>query len=129
MKTDKVFANIELKSKDKVIEKKTLVDTGAGRSILTKKLADELKAFIPFEKPYELGTASEGDKLRLVGSSVVGVVFEGAEVPGGAMFLVAENLRRDVDVIIGRPEIDSWDIIFTAQGPRPRKVPIEFDII
>ena len=42
---------------------------------------------------------------------------------------MAENLRKDVDVIIGRPEIDSWGIIFTPEGARLRKVPVEFDII
>jgi hypothetical protein len=54
---------------------------------------------------------------------------EGVEVPGGARFEVAENLREDVDLIIGRPEIDAWDITFTPEGPRPRKVPIEFEVI
>jgi len=45
------------------------------------------------------------------------------------VFEVAENLRADVELIIGRPEIDSWDIVFTPEGPKPRKVPIEFEII
>ena len=45
------------------------------------------------------------------------------------MFEVAENLREDVELIIGRPELDSWDIIFTPEGPKPRKVPIEFKIM
>jgi len=56
-------------------------------------------------------------------------VFQGVEVPGGARFEVAENLREDIDLIIGRPEIDSWDIVFTPEGPKPRKVPIEFEVI
>jgi hypothetical protein len=45
------------------------------------------------------------------------------------VFEVAENLRKDVEIIIGRPEIDSWDIVFTSEGPKPRKVPLEFEII
>jgi hypothetical protein len=32
-------------------------------------------------------------------------------------------------LIIDRLEIDSWGIIFTSEGPKPRKVPIEFEII
>jgi hypothetical protein len=44
------------------------------------------------------------------------------------VFEVAENLRRGVELIIGRPEVDSWDIVFTPEGPRPRKVPLEFEI-
>jgi len=34
-----------------------------------------------------------------------------------------------LDLIIGRPEIDAWDIIFAPEGPKPRKVPIEFEIV
>jgi len=67
--------------------------------------------------------------LRVVGYCRVGVVFQGVEVPGGAVFEVAENLRKDVQLIIGRPEIDAWDIVFTPEGPRPRRAPIEFEII
>jgi hypothetical protein len=57
------------------------------------------------------------------------VVFQGVEVPGGAVFEVAENLRGGVDLIIGRPEIDSWGIVFTPEGPKPRRAPIEFEIL
>jgi hypothetical protein len=57
------------------------------------------------------------------------VVFQGVEVPGGAVFEVAENLREGVDLIIGRPEIDCWDIVFTPEGPKPRRAPIEFEIL
>lgn len=59
---------------------------------------------------------------------MVDVVFQGVEVPGGAVFEVAENLRKNTELIIGRPEIDSWDIISTPEGPKPRKIPIEFEI-
>jgi len=57
------------------------------------------------------------------------VVFQGVEVPGRVVFEVAENLREEVQLVIGRPEIDAWDIVFTSEGPKPRKVPIEFEII
>lgn len=43
------------------------------------------------------------------------VVFQEAEVPGRAVFEVAENLRKGVDLIIGRPKIDSWGIVFTPE--------------
>ncbi len=42
---------------------------------------------------------------------------------------MAENLREDLKLVIGRPEIDKWDIILMPEGPRPKKVPIEFEII
>jgi len=31
-------------------------------------------------------------------------------VPGGVVFEVAENLRKGVELIIGRPEIDSYSV-------------------
>jgi hypothetical protein len=129
MKPEQAMADIELRHKDKLVKLKALVDTGASKSIISKKLSDELEAFIPLREPYELRTADEKGKLRIIGKCIVDVVFQGVKVPGGAVFEIAENLRRDVEVVIGRPEIDAWDIIFTPEGPKPRKVPIEFEIV
>ena len=129
MKPEQAIAEVEIKYGDRVIKLKSLVDTGASRSVMSKKLSDELGAFMPLIKPYELGTTDRGGKLRITGRCVVEVVFQGVEVPGGAMFAVAENLRKGVDLIVGRPEIDAWDIIFTPEGPKPRRVPIKFEII
>ena len=129
VKPERAIADVELRHEGKVVRLKALVDTGASKSVVSRKLAEELKAFVLLKKPYELGTADEEGRLKIVGYCRVGVVFQGAEVPGGAVFEVAENLRKDVQMVIGRPEIDSWDIIFTPEGLRPRKVPIEFEII
>lgn len=81
------------------------------------------------KEPYELRIADKEGKLRITGFCNVDVVFQGVKVPGGARFEVAENLRGDLGLIMGRPEIDSWDVIFTPEGPKPRKVPIEFEIL
>lgn len=40
-----------------------------------------------------------------------------------------KNLREGMNLLIGRPEINAWGIIFTSEGPRPKKVPIELEII
>jgi Zn-finger protein len=129
MKLEQAVANVEIKYGDKVIKLKSLVDTGTSRSVVSKKFADELGAFMPLSKSYELGTANKGGKLKISGFCNVDIIFQGVEVPGGTRFEVAENLREDVDLIIGRPEIDAWDIVFTPEGPKPRKVPIEFEIL
>lgn len=129
MKPEQAFVDIELKHEGRVIKLKALVDTGASRSVIPKRLADKLEAFTPLKRAYELKTANKEGKLRITGYCRVDVTFKGAEVPGGVVFEVAENLRDDVDLIIGRPEVDSWDIVFTPEGPKPRKVPIEFEII
>jgi len=52
----------------------------------------------------------------MTGYCNVYVRFQGVEVPSGARFEMAENLRKGVDLIIGRPETDSWEIEFTPQG-------------
>ena len=129
MRAEQASAHVELKFRDKSVKLKALVDTGASKSVISKRLADYLGALTPLERPYELRTADKGGRLKVVGYCNVDVVFEGVEVPGGARFEVVENLREDVDLIIGRPEIDAWEITFTPEGPRPRKVPIEFEII
>jgi len=129
MKPEQAYADVELKHEGRVIKLKALVDTGASRSVIHERSADKLEAFTPLKRPYELRTANKEGKLRIIGYCRVDVTFQGAEVPGGAVFEVAENLREDVDLIIGRPEVDSWDIVFTPEGPKPRKVPIEFEIL
>jgi len=127
MKTEKAVAEVELRYGGKTVRLKCLVDTGASRSVVSKRISEDLGAFIPLKKPYELKTADKKGKLRIKGFCNLDVVFQGVEVPGGSRFEVAENLREDL--IIGRPEIDAWGIIFTPEGPKPRKVPIEFEII
>jgi len=68
-----------------------MVDTGASKSVISKELADKLGAFIPLREPYELRTADEKDKLRIIGYCRVEVVFQGVKVPGGAVFEVGEK--------------------------------------
>ena len=102
-----------------------VVSLESSRSVISKRLANELGAFTPLRKPYELRTASKGGKLRVIGYCNVDVVFEGVEVPGGTRFEVVENLREGIELIISRPNIDAWEIVFTPKGPRPKKTPIE----
>ena len=129
MKLEEAVAEVELRFEGRSVRVKAIVDTGASRSVISKALSDALGAFTPLKEPYELRTADEEGRLRIVGYCRVGATFQGVEVPGGAVFEVAENLRKSVDLIIGRPEIDSWGIVLTPEGPKPRKVPIEFEIL
>ena len=129
MRLEEAVAEVELRFEGRSVRVKAIVDTGASRSVMSKALSDALGAFTPLKEPYELRTADEEGRLRIVGYCRVGVAFQGVEVPGGAVFEVAENLRKSVDLIIGRPEIDSWGIVLTPEGPKPRKVPIEFEIL
>ncbi len=108
---------------------KALVDTGASRSVISKTLSEKLGSFIPSERAYDVRTAEKEGRLKIVGHCITRMVFQGVEVPGEVIFEVAENLREDVQLAIGRPEMDAWDIVFTPEGPKPRKRPIEFEII
>lgn len=129
MKLEQATARVKLSSGGKSIEVEVMVDTGASKSVVSKELAERLNALIPLKEPYEIRTADDEGRLRIVGRCMVDVEFQGVRVPGGAVFEVAENLRKGVDLIIGRPEIDSWGIVFTPEGPKPRKVPLEFEIM
>ncbi len=129
MRYERAIANVELRHGDRLVRLKVLVDTGASKSVISKRIADELGAFIPLKEPYELRTADEEGRLKIVGRCMVDIVFQGVRVPGGIVFEVAENLRKDIEAVVGRPEIDAWDIIFTPEGPKPKKVPIEFEIV
>jgi len=129
MKPEQAFADVELTYGDRSVRLKALVDTGASKSVTSVNLANKLKALTALEEAYELRTANKEGKLKIMGYCRVGVAFQGVEVPGGGTLEVAENLREDVNLIIGRPEIDAWNIIFTPEGPRPKKVPIEFEIL
>jgi hypothetical protein len=129
MKAEQAFADVQLKFEGQSVRVRALADAGASRSVISKDLAERLGSPIPLKEPYELKTADKGGKLKIVGRCMANITFQGVEVPGGGVFEVAENLREDVQLIIGRPEIDSWDIIFTPEGPKPRRVPIEFEIL
>jgi len=129
MRREEATAEVEVRYKEKTHELKCLVDTGASLSVISKKLAEKVGAFTHFEKPYDIRTADREGKLRIIGYCRLGVRFQGIEVPGGAVFEVAENMREDLELVIGRPEIDKWDIVFTPEGPILKKVPIEFEIV
>jgi len=127
MKPEQAVADVELRYGGRFVRVKALVDTGVSRSVISRRLADQLEVLMPLKKPYRLRTADKGE-LRIIGFCNVNVRFQGVEVPGRARFEVAENMR-EVDLIIGRPEIDTWGIVFTPEGPKPRKISIEFEII
>jgi hypothetical protein len=73
MKLDEVVADVELRFGGKSVKLKAVVDTGGGRSVMSRALSDELGVFTPLEKPYDLRTADEGGRLRIVGYCRVGI--------------------------------------------------------
>jgi len=59
LRSEQAIADVELRCEGRVVRLKALVDTGASKSVISKRIADELEAFIPLRKPYELRTADE----------------------------------------------------------------------
>ena len=128
MKAEGVKAKVKLKHEEQLAEVDALVDTGASMSVMSKRLSDKLGCFHPI-KPYELRTADSEGRLKIKGYCRVDIEFQGCEMPGGAVFEVAENLREGLDLVIGRPDIDRWDVIFTPEGPKLKRYPPVFEII
>ncbi len=124
VKPEQALADVELEWRGRCSRIKALVDSGASRSVISKTISDELGSFISSERAYEVRTADKEGRLRIVGHCITRMVFQGVEVPGEVVFEVAENLWEDMQLIIGRPEIDAWDIVFTPEGPKPRKTPM-----
>ncbi|MEM2740389.1 MAG: retroviral-like aspartic protease family protein [Candidatus Bathyarchaeia archaeon] len=92
MRVEQATADVKLEFKGRSIGLKALVDTGASRSVISKRLAEELGALIPLDEPYELRIAYKYGKLRMVEQSLVKVAFRDVEVPGRVVFEVAEKL-------------------------------------
>ena len=59
MKPEQAIADVKLSYGDMFIELRALVNTDTGKSIVSKRLAEKLNAFIPLKEPYELRTADE----------------------------------------------------------------------
>jgi predicted aspartyl protease len=68
MKTEQMFADVEIRYGGKALRLRGLVDTGARRSIISRKRSEEVGSFIPLCEPYELRTADKGGKIGRMSS-------------------------------------------------------------
>jgi len=69
LKLEQATARVKLSCGGKTIEVEALVDTGASKSVVSKELAERLNALIPLKEPYEIRTADEWGRLRIVAKS------------------------------------------------------------
>jgi hypothetical protein len=123
MKAEQVSAKIRLNGR----EVEAVFDTGASKSVMPKSLALELGCYreLPDEHKYELPTAKKGVTVRIIGDCRVIPEVAGCKMPS-TTFEVSEDVER---VIIGRPQLDEWEIVFTPEGPKPRRVPVRLELI
>ena len=122
MKMEKVKARIKLDG----IEVDAVFDTGAPVSVVPKELAMRLEGYRELKKKYYVGTAKKGVGFRIIGKVDAYPEVGGCSEIPATTFEVSDEVDH---VIIGRPELDKWDIVFTPEGPRPRKCPVELEVI
>ena len=60
MKPEQAVADVELRHGGRAIRVKALVDAGASKNIMSKRLSDRLGAFAPLERPSSSGPQIEG---------------------------------------------------------------------
>ena len=104
------------------IEVDAVFDTGALYRWYPRNLKLRYYDELPEDHRYDLPIEKD------VKVSTIGIADAIPELAGGyrlplTHFPVSDEVRN---VVIGRPElVYVWDIIFTPEGPRPRKYPIE----
>jgi len=98
----RLIGKVILRAGGGVVEAEALFDTGATKSFVDVSMAEKL-GYIKYDRK-EVLLAIKDIKAHVVGELTARVVIEGFELPLSHVFGVVE-------------------------GPRPRKVPIEFEII
>ncbi|MEM2289995.1 MAG: hypothetical protein QXR87_02460 [Candidatus Hadarchaeales archaeon] len=123
MELKQVKAKIKIKGE----EKEAWFDTGATLSVMPKELALKFGDYLeyPAEDQFEVVTAKKGAKVRIIGECSVSPEIAGCKIPR-TTFKVSEDVEG---IIIGLPEIDSWGIVFTPEGPKPKECPIRMALI
>ncbi len=129
MRIEQVRAKVKLTYGGEGAEVEALFDTGASVSVASEDLARKLASFreLPPEDRYFLGTAKKDVMIHITAKVDARVEVAGYEMPI-TTFDVSLDLPEGA-LIIGRPELDKWDIVFTPEGPRPRRYPIRLELI
>lgn len=129
MKDEHVKAMVTLRCGDDAVEIEALFDTGAGRSFMSADVAAKFpRCLVALTKAYDIRLPKRDEKIAVTSrSNIEEVEVAGCKIPN-TPFEVSPDLR-DGTLIIGRPELDTWDVQFTAGGPRPKKCPVTLELI
>ncbi len=113
----KAVGRVELRTKAKSVEAEALFDTGATKSYVSSRVADEL-GYVKYREPKKVVLAVEGMEGLVVGYLAARVVIEGCELPLEHAFGVVEGLRHDV--VIGMDIMEPYDIELDVKEGRAR---------
>ena len=116
----KVIDKIRLFKNDKCVEVEALFDTGAGKSYVSKRVAEVL-GYERYEKPREVQLAVKNFKAKVIGYLVAHVEIAGYVLPEVEVFGVIEDLVRDV--IIGLNIIEPYEIVLERDRVRFKRIP------
>ena len=113
----KVVGRVELRTEARSVEAEALFDTGATKSYVSSRVADEL-GYVKYREPKRVVLAVEGMEGLVVGYLAARVVIEGCELPLEHAFGVVEGLRHDV--VIGTDIMEPYDIELDVKEGRAR---------
>jgi len=113
----KAVGRVEPRTKAKSVEAEALFDTGATKSYVSSRVADEL-GYVKYRKPKKVVLAVEGMEELVVGYLAASVVIEGCELPLEHAFGVVEGLRHGV--VIGMDIMEPYDIELDVKEGRAR---------
>lgn len=113
----RVVGRVELRTEARSVEAEALFDTGATKSFVSSRLADEL-GYVKYREPKRVMLAVEGMEGLVIGYLVARVVIDGYELPLEHAFGVVEGLRHDV--VIGMDVIEPYDVELDVKEGRAR---------
>ena len=103
----RVIGRVELRAESKSMGVEALFDTGATKSYVSSRLADEL-GYVRYKEPRKVMLAVENMEGLVIGYLTAGVVINGCELPLEHAFGVIKALRHDA--IIGMDIMEPYDI-------------------
>lgn len=113
----RVVSRVELRTEARSVKAEALFDTGATKSFVSSRLADEL-GYVKYREPKKVMLAVEGMEGLVIGYLVARVVIDGCELPLEHAFGVVEGLRYDV--VIGMDVIEPYDVELDVKEGRAR---------
>ncbi len=129
MRAEQATGKLRLISDGQIVEVEALFDTGASRSVMAADIAKKLSTGyyqLPHGQAYAL-TTPKGERLRVDAQVRAKVELYGCDVPSTGIEVSPDLV--DGRLIIGRPQLDEWDIVFTKAGPRPKSCPIKLELV
>jgi len=124
----RIVGKVGLRTEAKSVNVESLLDTGATKSYISARLADELE-YVKYREPRKAMLAVENMEALVIGYLTAGVMINGCELPLEHTFGVVEGLRRDA--VIGMDIMEPYDIELDVKEGRAkfRKFPPTLEIV